>query len=183
MRSTRTTPVATRPRKFASQARARATVDALIEATSRILASDGQARASTNHIADAAGVSIGSLYQYYPCKEALFAAVIDRHYRNLVLRFRVALAELAVAAGVQSLSRLVEVASEAQRAHPAQHRLPPGNDDAMTACWCEIHALLRDFLVEMTMTGVVDETVRHVLESLTREMEMKIEGRKLAASR
>ena len=71
------------PRKIASQKRSRATVDALIEATARVLIKDGFARASTNRIAAAAGVSIGSLYQYFPSKEALVAAVIERHAQEL----------------------------------------------------------------------------------------------------
>src|SRR5215468_9906844 len=69
----------TKARKHASQERSRATVDALIEATARILVREGFEKASTNRIAREAGVSIGSLYQYYPSKEALVAAVIDRH--------------------------------------------------------------------------------------------------------
>jgi AcrR family transcriptional regulator len=60
----------TKPRKQASQARSRATVDALVEATTRILVRDGFDKASTNRIADMAGVSIGSLYQYYPSNAA-----------------------------------------------------------------------------------------------------------------
>ena len=44
---------------------------------------EGYDRASTNKIAAMAGVSIGSLYQYFPSKEALVAAVIDRHTQEL----------------------------------------------------------------------------------------------------
>ncbi|TIV67001.1 MAG: TetR family transcriptional regulator, partial [Mesorhizobium sp.] len=75
----------TNPRKNASQDRSRATVDALVEATARILVRDGFDKASTNRIAEEAGVSIGSLYQYYPSKEALVAAVIDRHNQDIIL--------------------------------------------------------------------------------------------------
>ena len=53
------------PRKKASQARSRATVDALIEATARILARDGFDRTNTNRISEEAGASVGSLYQYF----------------------------------------------------------------------------------------------------------------------
>ena len=67
------------PRKSASQQRSRLTVDALLEATARVLMKEGYDRTSTNKIAAVAGVSIGSLYQYFPSKEALVAAVIDRH--------------------------------------------------------------------------------------------------------
>jgi AcrR family transcriptional regulator len=60
----------TNPRKLASQERSRVTVDALLGATARILVKDCYDRASTNRIAHLAGVSIGSLYQYFPSKEA-----------------------------------------------------------------------------------------------------------------
>src|SRR3981081_4433777 len=74
----------TKPKRHASQERSRATVDALIEATARILVREGFDRASTNRIAEVAVVSVGSLYQYYPGKEALVAAVIDRHNREIM---------------------------------------------------------------------------------------------------
>ena len=66
----------TKPRKKASQGRSRALVDTLIEATARILVREGFDKASTNRIAEKAGVSVGSLYQYFPSKEALVAAVM-----------------------------------------------------------------------------------------------------------
>src|SRR5947208_6473911 len=83
----------TKPRKNASQERSRATVEALIEATARILVREGFDKASTNRIALAAGVSVGSLYQYYPGKEALVVAVIERHNRDLMRLVSQALAE------------------------------------------------------------------------------------------
>lgn len=75
--------VRTAPRKTAVQPRARATVDAILEATARVLVREGYDHASTNRIAEAAGVSIGSLYQYYPSKEALVAALVDRHVEEM----------------------------------------------------------------------------------------------------
>ena len=65
-------------RKQPKQARSKATVDAVLEAAARILVSDGYANASTNIIADTAGVSIGSLYEYFPGKEAIFAELRRR---------------------------------------------------------------------------------------------------------
>src|SRR5215469_8872305 len=85
----------TKPRKQASQERSRATVDALIEATARILVGEGFDKASTNRIAERAGVSVGSLYQYFPSKEALVAAVMERHNQQLTQVVRRALAEVA----------------------------------------------------------------------------------------
>src|SRR5260221_954827 len=85
----------TSPRKEASQDRSRATVDALLAATARVLVRDGYDRASTNKVAEAAGVSIGSLYQYFPSKEALVAAVIERHTRGMMDLVRTSLRRVA----------------------------------------------------------------------------------------
>src|SRR5580700_3154791 len=74
----------TTPRKSPRQARSEATVDAVLEATARVLVKVGYDRASTNRIAAEAGVSVGSLYQYFPSKEALVAALVDRHMTEMV---------------------------------------------------------------------------------------------------
>src|SRR5262249_29826166 len=113
----------TNPRKHASQERSRATIDALIEATARILVREGFDRASTNRIAEEAGVSIGSLYQYYPCKEALVAAVIDRHNQEIMQFVRGELAEVASQPIEKAVRRLVAVAIEAHRIAPRLHRV------------------------------------------------------------
>lgn len=113
----------TNPRKQATQERSRATVDALIEATARILVRDGFDRASTNRIAQVAGVSIGSLYQYYPSKEALVAAVIERHTQGLMEVVRVALAEVAGLSLEMAVRKLVSVAIDAHRIDPRLHRV------------------------------------------------------------
>jgi AcrR family transcriptional regulator len=114
---------ATKPRKNASQQRSRATVDALIEATARILVKDGFEKASTNRIAEIAGVSVGSLYQYFPNKEALVAAVIDRHNQVILQLVRATLAEVAGMPLEKAVRRLVTVAVEAHRIDPKLHRV------------------------------------------------------------
>src|SRR5215469_5687650 len=86
----------TKPRKTASQGRSRATVKALLDATARILIAEGFDKASTNRIAEVAGVSVGSLYQYFPGKEALVAAVIERHQQQIMQTVRGELAEVLV---------------------------------------------------------------------------------------
>lgn len=113
----------TNPRKTASQERSRATVDALIEATARILVRDGFDRASTNRIAQEAGVSVGSLYQYYPGKEALVAAVAERHAEELMAVVRRALAEVADQPLEAATRALVAAAIEAHRVDPRLHRV------------------------------------------------------------
>ena len=65
-------------RKVPKQARAEATVQAVLDAGARVLIEVGYSKASTNLIADTAGISIGSLYEYFPGKEAIFAELRRR---------------------------------------------------------------------------------------------------------
>lgn len=70
-------------RKQPVQPRARATVEAILSAAAGILEKDGPTRLTTNAVAAQAGVSIGSLYQYFPNKQALTAALIERSSGSL----------------------------------------------------------------------------------------------------
>lgn len=81
---TRRAANAVSPRKKPSQERAQATVDAILAATAHILVSEGFEKLSTNKVAAKAGVSIGSLYQYFPSKEALVAALGERHHDEMM---------------------------------------------------------------------------------------------------
>jgi AcrR family transcriptional regulator len=67
------------PRKQPRQSRSQVTVDYVFEATIQGLLSDGHQRLTTTRVADRAGVSVGTLYQYYPNKQALLYAVLRRH--------------------------------------------------------------------------------------------------------
>jgi len=113
----------TTPRKTATQERSRQTVDVLLEATARILVKDGYDKASTNRIAVAAGVSIGSLYQYFPSKEALVAAVIDRHMGEMLELVREELVEVATRPVDVVVRKLVAAMIDAHRADPKLHRV------------------------------------------------------------
>jgi AcrR family transcriptional regulator len=67
------------PRKTPVQARATVTVEAIFEATIQILLTHGGDRLTTTRVADRAGVSVGTLYQYFPNKQSLLFAVMEDH--------------------------------------------------------------------------------------------------------
>jgi AcrR family transcriptional regulator len=72
------------PRKTARQARARDTVLGILQASAEIVVRHGFERFTTNRIAERAGVSVGSLYQYFPSKEAVFQALVEHTMNRAV---------------------------------------------------------------------------------------------------
>lgn len=76
------------PRRPPRQRRSRATVDDLLLAAAQIFEQYGYAAGTTNRIAEQAGVSIGTLYQYFPSKEAMAVALLERHVADTAQRLR-----------------------------------------------------------------------------------------------
>jgi AcrR family transcriptional regulator len=70
--------IAVTPRKKPTQTRSKATVDAVMAAAARILEDEGMAGFNTNAVAERAGVSIGSLYQYFPSKDAILLGLMEQ---------------------------------------------------------------------------------------------------------
>lgn len=66
------------PRRKPKQARAQDTVEVIFEATAQILRRKGRAALNTNYIAECAGISVGTLYQYFPDKESILVAIARR---------------------------------------------------------------------------------------------------------
>jgi AcrR family transcriptional regulator len=79
------------PRKRPEQDRSRATVDAIMAAAAHVLVRAGYAAFTTNRVAEKAGVSIGSLYQYFPNKESLLGELMKRHLNDIEATLEAAL--------------------------------------------------------------------------------------------
>ncbi len=96
------------PRKIPEQDRSRATVDVIVDAAARILVKDGYDAFTTNRVAEKAGVSIGSLYQYFPNKDALLGELMRRHTTDL----EKGIEEMAARAANAPLAEVIRAAIE-----------------------------------------------------------------------
>lgn len=104
-----------KPRKQPQQQRARATYDAILEASARIISKGGLAAFNTNAVASRAGVSIGSLYQYFPDKDAIMAALIERSQSRQAASLEKAASAAAQAEPVTQVRMLVRAAMQHHR--------------------------------------------------------------------
>jgi AcrR family transcriptional regulator len=96
--------------KQPQQARSRATLEAIVAAANRVFAADGCEAGTIARIAQVAGVSAGSLYQYFPTKEALVSAVMEAHCGKMISFLEprlLALAGLPVREGAGAAMRLL----------------------------------------------------------------------------
>jgi AcrR family transcriptional regulator len=105
------------------QQRALATVEAIVEASARILVEDGYDALTTNRIAKVAGVSVGTLYQYFDDKEAVVHQLVDQQVERMQSAFSEALQKLIVRGPPDSVHDAVQgvldATLEAMRVRPA----------------------------------------------------------------
>ena len=113
----------TTPRKKPRQQRSQDTVACILDATARVLCTTGYDRASTNRVALAAGVSVGSLYQYFPSKEALVAALVDRHVEEMTSLVKVKLAEVATGPLDVAVHTIIQAMFDAHAVDPVLHKV------------------------------------------------------------
>ncbi|KCZ89007.1 TetR/AcrR family transcriptional regulator [Hyphomonas jannaschiana] len=148
-----TQPAIPRPRKAPVQARSAATVEAILEAAAHILENEGFDGYTTNAIARRAGVSIGSLYQYFPNKDAVTAALVMADAARLHDDVHAA-AEATAGEDFQAqLNALIDVVVAHQLDRPDLARLIDveerrlATDPALAAKDASVLVLIRDLLV------------------------------------
>jgi AcrR family transcriptional regulator len=111
-------------RRRPQQQRSQRTVEAVLDAVARVLKREGAAGVTTNRIAQVAGVSIGSVYQYFPDKHAIYRALRQRHVEQMVRLVEVELVERADADLETLLRGLID-------AMIAAHAIDPGLYDLL----------------------------------------------------
>src|SRR5829696_5613487 len=121
----------TNPRKLPTQDRSKETVEAILQATALVLKREGYDRASTRRVAEVAGVSVGSLYQYFPNKESLVVALYNRHLHELISMFESRFEECVRAPLPEAIRGLGDVSSLPRRAR--------GGDPSRKPRPCGVH--------------------------------------------
>jgi AcrR family transcriptional regulator len=113
------------PRRSPAQARSRDTVAVILTAATRLFAASGYDATTTNHIAERAGVSVGSLYEYFPSKDAILVALAEAHLEEAQRIVRDATRELLdVPADLETTVRTVVCATVKVHAlDPDLHRV------------------------------------------------------------
>jgi AcrR family transcriptional regulator len=111
------------PRKQPIQARSKTMVESILRATARILVREGYAALTTNAVAEEAGASVGSLYQYFPSKESLVAALLARHIEDTLGPLRRELPALSLLRVEQAVPRFVELMIASHQIDPTLHRV------------------------------------------------------------
>ncbi len=108
------TVIAFEPRKTPIQARSTVTVEAISEATIQVLLSHGTERLTTTRVAQRAGVSVGTLYQYYPNKQSLLFAVLENHLTNVIAKVEAACESACHKPLAQMIREMVEAFVDAK---------------------------------------------------------------------
>lgn len=113
------------PRRKPRQARSQATVEVILAAAARVFARAGYAATTTNHVAAKAGVSIGSLYEYFPSKDAILVALTERHVDEAERELGRVVADLGAARPSleDTIGLLVRTMVELHARDPGLHRV------------------------------------------------------------
>lgn len=154
-----------KPRRSPRQERSRDTVEAILEAAAQVFERHGYAGGTTNRIAERAGVSIGSLYQYFPNKDAIVVEVMHRHIDEAGEVGRPALQELVerVPPLHDGLTAIVLGMVALHKRSPRLHRVlseeaphPPEILAAQRALFDELSGLIGEYLAACPEVTVAD---------------------------
>ncbi len=171
-----------KPRKLPTQRRAQLTVDAILEATGLLLKESGLEHFTCNHIAERAGISIGSLYQYFSNKEAIIAELRRRHFRMVTTRLKTAIQACQGCSFSEQLYHIVRVNVAIHQSDPALHQLltdryrhigfdadttEPREDSSLLASQPATSALVNELGFNETQARTSAIVIASIVESLT----------------
>jgi AcrR family transcriptional regulator len=151
------------------QSRSRVTVDAILDAAIVVMKKHGTGGITTNRVADAAGVSVGSLYQYFPDKQAIYQALHERHVESV---------DRMISSAAKDAGSLNELVAQLVDRLIAMHVAEPHLHDLLRStlvsgtdsAHAPLQSLLREHLsahVDPTRLDVVSFIAARMLESLS----------------
>ena len=111
-----------KPRRTPVQARSTHTVEVILQACIQVLLEGGSERLTTTRVAQRAGTSVGSLYQYFPNKQSMLAAVLERHLLQVVVAVETACSSAKGQSAEAMASAVVDAFVTAKFADPAASR-------------------------------------------------------------
>ena len=139
-------------------------VEVILDAAARILVKDGYEGFTTNRVAERAGVSVGSLYQYFPNKESLLVELMRRHMRELESGFEAILADASDRPLAETVRALIEANVRAHLVDPELHRVLSEEVPHLGAldwrnefgerCTERVHAVLEQRRSELAVTNL-----------------------------
>lgn len=153
------------PRKFPKQARAQATVEAIIIGAAQVLTAQGFEGLTTARVAERAGVSIGSLYQYFPNKQALAAAVVDCYGELFAAAFRQAMATHPQGTLSQTVDAMIEFASVSYQHGPELHR-------ALNELASRVDRVEKIGQISARIAGVIEEQLRLHTQEIAGDLDL-----------
>ncbi|MBS2028996.1 MAG: TetR/AcrR family transcriptional regulator [Deltaproteobacteria bacterium] len=148
-------------RRAPKQERSQATVDHVLVATARLLENEGLHALTTNRIARVAGVSVGSLYQYFPSKEAIVEALQERHFHEMGRPFLERMEALTRAPLPQFVEGLAELMRTSELLNSRLSRLllafpRRGKPEAVKHLESRCAELLHGYLVRLSPSADAD---------------------------
>lgn len=174
---------ALKARKTPVQSRSRVTVDAIFEATIQVLLRQGMSTLTTTRVAERAGVSVGTMYQYFPNKQALVYALNERYLDTLATRIEATCAKMQGAPLAEMVEALIDTywAAKTERAEVTRalyrsvaeldndallHAFAARADAATTAMFASAHDILLVDVAEtnLMLASVIYGTVRNAFE-------------------
>jgi AcrR family transcriptional regulator len=137
------------------------TLKAILQAAAQVLVAHGYESTTTEAIAHRAGVSIGTLYQYFPNKESIVGSLVNQHVDEILATMESALVQYADASVEIALRAIIHASIEAHRINPALHKVlseqVPRKKDLRHA-----------FDVMSKLQSMLEEFVRRRIPSLSR---------------
>lgn len=171
-------PALPQPRRQPRQARSQHMVEAILEATARVLAERGYAGTNTNLVAERAGVSVGSVYQYFPNKDSLVTALHERHAAQMNLAIDTVLASTHPRSLRGHIEAIVHAFLAAHHVEPALHKVlekefpffdaPEDVSPADAGIFSKVRNLMEEHRAQVTQRNLdlATWTVLQVMESL-----------------